>query len=157
MNLFRDKHDELETTNDRNQDEMMKLEHPNSDLADRIPVWDAMQMFWMDAEPETFLKHTAELCAKSKYTLEELKLIYWNEVKPAVSFNIGMSVAPEYAGFKRNLISERILEKHRYGKRLPIFWLHQDSNTYWKAIKNAIIDYEEGFEMTFRGRPELVV
>lgn len=119
------------------------MEHPNNDLTDRMPVWDAMQMLWMDIDPKTFLERTAELCSKSKYSLEELKLIYWNEVRPAVSSNISLSTAPEWTGFKGNYLFERILRKHKYGKSLPAFWLHQYSNTYWEALKNAIADYEK--------------
>lgn len=114
------------------------MEHPSNDIEDRKPIWDAMQMFWMDTDPSLFLDSTAEVCSKSKYSIEELSLIYWNEVRPAVSFNMLLFPAPEWAGFEINWLIERILKKHKYGRRLPIFRLHPYSNSWWNKLKRKI-------------------
>jgi len=117
---------------------MLDMNHPKNDLVDRMPIWGAMQTFWMDTDPGYFLKNIAELCAKSKYSIEELQLIYWNEVRPAVSFNMRAGAAPQWAGFDTNFLTDRILKKHKYGKRLPTPYFHQYSNLWWKKLKIEI-------------------
>jgi hypothetical protein len=64
---------------------MLAREH---DLPDRCPIWDELQMFWMDTDPNIFLESAARVCAQSKYSLPEIEQIFWNEVRPAVRFNL---------------------------------------------------------------------
>jgi hypothetical protein len=61
---------------------------PEQDEEDRRPIWDTLQMFWMDTDPEDFLRSSAEICARSKYSISEIEAIYWNEVRPAVGANL---------------------------------------------------------------------
>jgi hypothetical protein len=110
---------------------------PEQDLADRRPIWDALQVFWMDTDPELDLASVAQVCARSKYSLEEIEQIFWNEIRPAVQTNLS-SVAGEWAGFDIEWLSRRILEKHRFGKRLPIESLHGDSNRWWTRLRAEI-------------------
>lgn len=56
------------------------MEHPSQDLEDRTIVWDAMQMVWMDTDVELLLDWIVGVCAGSKYSLQELESIFWNEV-----------------------------------------------------------------------------
>jgi hypothetical protein len=114
------------------------MDPPAQDVEDRKPIWDFMQNFWMDTDPEILLPRVAEVCARSKYTMAELEAIYWNEVRPAVSFNMWMLPAPEWAGFEINWLVERILRKHRYGSRLPIRWLHPYADGWWQKLHRRI-------------------
>jgi hypothetical protein len=68
---------------------------PDQDEQDRRPIRDELQMFWMDTDPEISLLHCAEVCARSKYSLSEIEAIFWNEVRPAVAFNLSAGPAPE--------------------------------------------------------------
>ena len=106
---------------------------PDQDESDRRPIWDQLQMFWMDTDPEFFLKGAAEVCARSKYSLSEIEEIFWNEVRPAVKFNL-LSVAGEWRGFEIGWLSQRILQEHRFGRRLPIKLLHPDSKLWWLKL-----------------------
>jgi hypothetical protein len=115
------------------------MEPPDLDIDDRQAIWDFMQNFWMDTDPGILLPRVAEVCAASKYSLVELEAIYWNEVRPAVSFNLFMLPAPEWAGFEITWLTNRILKKHRFGKRLPIKWLDPYANNWWKKLAVAII------------------
>jgi hypothetical protein len=110
---------------------------PEQDLANRRPVWDVLQMFWMDTDPEEELENAARTCARSKYSLAEIEQIFWNEVRPAVRFNL-RSVAGEWRGFEIGWLSERILETHRFGHRLPFRFLHRQDNAWLKRLKFAI-------------------
>ncbi|WP_341676588.1 hypothetical protein [Niveibacterium sp. SC-1] len=111
---------------------------PEADLADRIPVWDAMQMFWMDTDPAGELDFVLRVCARSKYSIEELKRIYWNEVRPAVAANLWAMPAPEWAGFRRDYLVERVMRKHRYGRRLPWAWLHPHATWWWRELEAGL-------------------
>ena len=51
---------------------------PEEDLENRQPNWDALQMFWMDTDPYLELETAIDVCAKSRYSLKEIELIYWN-------------------------------------------------------------------------------
>lgn len=98
-----------------------------------------MQNFWMDTDPSFLLAGIAHICADSKYTLEELEAIYWNEVRPAVSFNMVMFPAPEWAGFEIEWLKERVLRKSRFGKPLPRKWLHPYSSRWWRELHAGIV------------------
>lgn len=115
------------------------MKKPSEDLEDRARVWNYMQNFWMDTDPAILLPEVARICAESKYSLEELEAIYWNEVRPAVSFNLLMLPAPEWAGFEIEWLKQRILCKSRYGKSLPIKWLSPYSAGWWRKLKTAIV------------------
>lgn len=71
------------------------MQSPAEDIESRKPIWDAMQMLWMDIDPADEIESTANVCAWSTYTIDELKAIFLNEVRPAVSFNLYLRPAPE--------------------------------------------------------------
>jgi hypothetical protein len=113
--------------------------HPAEDTEDRSPLWDYMQNFWMDTDPGILLPEVSRVCAESKYSLDELEAIYWNEVRPAVKFNMFMLPAPEWAGFELGWLKERVLKKQRYGKPLPWKWLHPYSDSWWRKLRAGIV------------------
>jgi hypothetical protein len=115
------------------------MKPPGEDIEDRAPVWDYMQNFWMDTDPAILLPEVVRVCADSKYTLEELELIYWNEVRPAVSFNMAMFPAPEWAGFELEWLKSRVLRKSRFGRTLPRKWLHPYSRGWWRKLHDGIV------------------
>ena len=119
------------------------MESPEKDLEHRRQVWDYMQNFWMDTDPNILLPRVAQICADSKYTLPELEAIYWNEVRPAVSFNLMLYPAPEWAGFEIEWLTNRVLKKHRFGKSLTTKWLTPYSNRWWKKLLKGIIAARE--------------
>lgn len=111
---------------------------PADDLDARAPVWDQMQMFWMDIDPAFEIEATARVCAESKYSIEELKQIFLNEVRPAVSFNLYSGPAPEWTGFELKWLSDRVLKTHRFGRRLPFKILHPYAYSWWTKLELAI-------------------
>jgi len=115
------------------------MKAPGEDLVDRVPVWNCLQTFWLDTDPAVFLAGIARVCAESKYTLDELEAIFWNEVRPAVEFNLGMFLAPEWAGFEITWLTQRILRRSRYGKPLPRGWLHPYSCGWWRRLRAEIL------------------
>ncbi|MCB1559971.1 MAG: hypothetical protein KDI75_02530 [Xanthomonadales bacterium] len=114
------------------------MEHPALDLIDRSVIWDHMQMLWMDVDPAREVEGLARICARSKYSMSELEAIFWNEVRPAVSFNMTLLPAPEWTGFEIEWLKTRILEKHRFGARLPWKFLHPYSSMWWFQLRHAI-------------------
>ncbi|MEZ5584011.1 MAG: hypothetical protein R3F37_15855 [Candidatus Competibacteraceae bacterium] len=115
--------------------------HPEHDLEDRSVVWDYMQNFWMDTDSTVLLPEVGRICAESKYSLDELEAIFWNEVRPAVSFNMAMLPAPEWAGFDVEWLKQRVLKKHRFGRSLPRKWLHPYSASWWSRLRVEIENY----------------
>jgi len=110
---------------------------PDKDLDDRRPVWDALQMFWMDTDPAIFLETGARVCARSKYSLDEIEQIYWNEVQPAVEFNL-KSVAGEWTGFEIEWLVERILKTHHFGRPLPVLPFDRYASAWWEKLRPEI-------------------
>ena len=97
-------------------------------------------MFWMDTDPALFLDVAARVCAESKYTLAELEAIWWNEVRPAVTFNLdGLDPAPEWTGFELGWLERRILDTHRFGKSLPMRALRPEDAKWWALIAQAVV------------------
>lgn len=114
---------------------------PEQDEPDRRPIWDALQIFWLDTDANLDLRRVAEICERSKYSLSELEAIYWNEVRPAVRFNI-FSLAGEWAGFDPEWLSKRILNVHRFGEALPRKVFHPYSGMWWDRLSSEINQVE---------------
>jgi hypothetical protein len=113
------------------------MQPPQDDLAARTPVWDALQMIFMDTDPGIFLPSMAEVCARSPYTLAEIEAILFHEVLPACRFNLFAGPAPEWAGFATEWLVQRILRKHRFGRRRPLL-LRRYTLGYWQKLAPLI-------------------
>ncbi|WP_444930465.1 DUF7079 family protein [Microbulbifer sp. SSSA002] len=100
-------------------DRILKMKPPKEDVKDRMPLWDSMQHLYMDTDHDCLYEHIARCCAKSKYTLNESEEILFNEVLPALRFNIFCNPLPEWTGFNTLTLLRLILTRHRYGKRRP--------------------------------------
>ena len=90
---------------------------PQEDIKERMEVWEAMEVFWLDTDPYIFFDRSVRTCANSKYSFDELKLIFKFEVHPALIFNL-LDIAGEWCGFHPDFLRERILEKHKFGSKL---------------------------------------
>ena len=107
------------------------------DLADRKPIWDVLQMFWMDIDPTDELDSAVITCAKSKYSLSELEYIYWNEVYPVVSPNLNQPI-PEWTGYDIEQLTELIILNQKGLKPIRLKFFNFYSNRWWKTIINGI-------------------
>ena len=115
------------------------------DLPSRQPVWEALQMLFMDTSGSRELPRIARACADSPYTLEELRSILFSEVFPACRSNLSPFHWPggEWAGFERNRLTERVLRYHRHGKRpLLMGWLH--TAWWWARLKPRVRAVRQG-------------
>jgi len=120
----------------------MSLLPPEIDVEARAPVWDCMQLLYMDTDPNFELDGIAEICARSDYTLGDLEAILFNEVRPAVSSNLFMLPAPEWRGFEIEWLTKRVLKKHRFGKPLPKFFIIY-TKEWWNKLAPLIEDKRE--------------
>ena len=113
------------------------MDAPEKDIEDRTPVWDALQMLFMDTDVSLSYDHIIDICTSSKYSADDIEAILYNEVLPAVRFNLLMLPAPEWCGFEVDWLKRRILSKHRFGRRRP-FWFRAYTNSHWEKIKPRI-------------------
>jgi len=112
------------------------MECPENDIKDRTPVWDCLQYLYMDIDPSDYYERISKDCGASKYTIEALEAILFQEVLPALKVNM-YDVAGAWSGLKTKYLVERILEKHRFGKRKP--WaLRIYTNKHWKRLIHLI-------------------
>ncbi|MFC0350370.1 DUF7079 family protein [Undibacterium danionis] len=115
----------------------MKMNPPEQDVEDRTPIWDCMQDLYMDTDVTLSYNFIAQKCADSKYSIEELERILFNEVLPALRFNMFDLPAPEWAGFPIDWVVKRVLSKHRFGKRKP--WiLRSYTQIHWHEVRQLI-------------------
>ncbi len=121
------------------------MNHPTEDIPDRTPVWDAMQLLFMDTDVTLSYDYIIQVCAESKYEIDDLEKILFNEVLPALKFNMLDLPAPEWAGFKTEWIVERILEKHRFGKSKPLVF-RRYTQGHWEALRPKIEELREKSE-----------
>ena len=113
------------------------MKHPENDIADRTPIWDCMQDLFMDTDVTLSYEFIIKRCAESKYGIDELEKILFNEVLPALRFNMFSMSAPEWAGFQTERVVKRILEKHRFGKSKP--WiLRSYTQQHWDVLRPKI-------------------
>ena len=109
------------------------MKPPEEDIDDRTPVWDCLQDLFMDTDVTLSYDYISKICGESKYNIEELEKILFQEVLPALKFNMFDLPAPEWAGFQTEWVVERVLKKHRFGKRKP--WvLRRYTNGHWKTL-----------------------
>ena len=94
-------------------------------------------MLYMDTDVATSYDYIVETCVASKYSLEELERILYNEVMPAVRFNMLLLPAPEWCGFELEWLKKRVLEKHRFQKRRPVFCRFY-TNRHWRTLRMRI-------------------
>ncbi|MEM8816556.1 MAG: hypothetical protein AAGE85_12070 [Pseudomonadota bacterium] len=113
------------------------MKPPEQDIEDRAPLWDALQMLFMDTDVTLSYEHIVRTCKSSKYSIDEVEDILFNEVMPAVRFNLLMLPAPEWCGFDVEWLKDRVLKKHRFGRRRPL-WFRRYTDGHWKALRRLI-------------------
>lgn len=115
---------------------------PEHDLAARTVVWNQLQMLYMDTDVAQEYAEIARICAESAYSESELEDILFNEVLPAVGFNMFCLPAPEWTGFDRKWLQKRVLQKHRFGKRRPLI-LRRYTRKHWRNLRRVIAAYRK--------------
>jgi hypothetical protein len=110
---------------------------PERDLQDRTPVWDCLQLLFMDTDVTLAYDHIVQVCAGSKYSTDEIEDILYNEVMPSIRFNMMILPAPEWAGFNVEWLKKRILKKHRFGRSRPV-WFRRYTARHWNHIRPCI-------------------
>lgn len=113
------------------------MKHPENDIVDRTPIWDCMQDLFMDTDVTLSYEFIVKQCAESKYGINELEQILFNEVLPALRFNMFSLPVPEWAGFQTEFVVKRVIEKHRFGKSRP-WLLRRYTQQHWNILKSKI-------------------
>ncbi|BBL35207.1 hypothetical protein Nstercoris_01469 [Nitrosomonas stercoris] len=66
---------------------------------------------------------------------------FWMDIDPAVTFNLLMLPAPEWAGFEIEWLKKQVLLKSRFGKTLPYKWLRPVSAYWWRKLRAGIVQH----------------
>ena len=118
------------------------MKPPELDIEARTPIWDQMQMLYMDTDPGIVLHEIAAACARSPYSIDDLERILFNEVLTACRFNL-FSLAGEWQGFELEWLVKRVLKKHRFDRRKP-FVLRWYTESWWRPrLKPEIVRLRE--------------
>ena len=115
-----------------------RMKSPERDSADRSPVWDALQMVYMDTDFDEVLQDIAEVCARSKYSVGEIRDILFEEVFPACRFNMVPVAGSEWRGFDMEWLTQRIIAKQRHGKRWPLLRWRGYTKACWRKLEEVI-------------------
>ncbi len=115
------------------------MTNPELDIEDRKPIWNVMQMVWMDTDIKYEYENIANTCAKSKYSISELEAIYWNEVYPCVRSNLWILIAPEWCGYELEWLAKYIVKKNRFGQKLLKPRMRFYSFGPWEEIRLLVI------------------
>ncbi len=94
-------------------------------------------MLFMDTDVTLCYDHIVETCKSSKYTVDDIEEILFNEVMPAVRFNLLMLPAPEWCGFDVEWLKKRVLKKHCFERRRPL-WFRRYTDDHWKKLRPRI-------------------
>jgi hypothetical protein len=73
--------------------------------------------------------------------------IFWNEVHPALKFNMALQPAPEWAGFGIEWLTQRVLGTSRFGKPLPHKWLYPYASDCWRKLYASIVQHRSDMRM----------
>ena len=122
------------------------MKPPEQDLTDRVPIWDEFQMLFMDTDVTLFYDRIVEVCIQSKYSVDELEAILFNEVFPGVRFNLWLLPAPDWCGFETEWLKQRILKKHCFAKRRPLLG-RLYTQGHWRKLRPRIEARESSCQM----------
>lgn len=116
----------------------MPMQSPDDDLKRRQVAWDAMHVLFLDTDVDRFyFDDAAKKCADTDYSLNELEQIYWCEVYPTMRFNL-WQVAGEWTPSDIESLSDAILERHKFGKRIWFRHLRRYPFEYWKKLRSEV-------------------
>ncbi|MBU2863346.1 hypothetical protein KO489_05780 [Reinekea forsetii] len=87
------------------------------DLNKRKPVWVALSDLFLDTDVTRYYENIVRVCVESGYSPEEIRLIFIDEVAPAVSKNL-FCVAGVWSGFDEDWLIEEIISVIRRNKSL---------------------------------------
>lgn len=108
----------------------------------RKPVWVALSDFYLDTElGESELAYIAGVIKGSPYDIEQAKLIDFNELYPALKFNL-FDIAGAWAGFDRDWL---FLKVQTYLQNEPNKQLTDEDKKQWISFNAAYWQKVEGF------------
>ena len=118
-----------------------------NDFQSRKEVWIALSDLFLDTDVTIFYDHIVNMCAKSNYTIEEMKEILVHEVGPALAFNLH-DIAGEWSGFDEYWLINRIVtirsRKQNFIIRILYFGSEMAVRRYaiyhWNIISKFIIE-----------------
>lgn len=91
----------------------------------------------MDTDVRLSYEHISQVCTQSKYTLNELEQILFNEVLPALRVNLIYVIGSIWQGFDTDWLVQRVLAKHRFGKSRPLI-LRRYTQDHWHELMPLI-------------------
>jgi hypothetical protein len=107
----------------------------------REAVWVALSDMYLDTDIELFIEPCAEALADSPFSREELARILFEEVHPALVFNL-LSVAGEWGGFETTWLFERIRGQQAgwaWRRWLARWLLRRYPRTLWPRLDEIIV------------------
>ncbi|MFC3700011.1 hypothetical protein ACFOND_00040 [Reinekea marina] len=120
-------------------------------LNKRKPVWVALSDLFLDTDVTRYYENIVRVCVESDYSPEEIRLILFDEVAPAVSKNL-LSVAGEWSGFDKGWLIEEIIRGIR--RKKPFFgFLNKWTKTigikhylkeHWSVLEPRIVALRDG-------------
>ena len=90
------------------------------ELAIRRLVWVAMSELFLDTDVRLWYAATARVLADSPFSIDELAVIFKNEVAPVVGWNL-LSVVGVWDGFDEDWLVSRIAPRAGVQFKLPSF------------------------------------
>ncbi|MBA3699783.1 MAG: hypothetical protein H0W78_13125 [Planctomycetes bacterium] len=107
----------------------------------RHKVWVAFSDLFLDTDISDYYYDVAYSCAKSGFTIDELKSILMDEVAPICGLN-GFQIAGEWAGFEEDWLIDSIESYRRKSKWRKLFRykFRLSSLILWLKIKPRIIE-----------------
>ena len=104
------------------------------ELEIRRPIWIALSELYLDTEPDW--ARVAGICARSPYTISEIRRILFDEVHPVVYRNL-WSTAGVWDGFDQDWLIMSILAR----KRAPVFRLPwpEEHRYPWRELKPHLL------------------
>ena len=97
------------------------MKKPEDDIDGRTPIWNCLQDLFMDTDVSGSYPYIVSVCSQSQYSVAEIHDILFQEVLPALRFNLYALPAPQWMGFETSWLVKRILKKHQFGQRKPWF------------------------------------
>jgi hypothetical protein len=123
---------------------LVGMKRPEDDLAQRQVVWDAMHVLWLDTDTDAFhLEAAARTCAATDYAIEDIELIYWNEVYPVMRRNL-WSVAGEWTPLRPEALYAENLKHHRFGKHIWFRSFRRVSCENWEKLAAKVTALRAG-------------
>jgi hypothetical protein len=112
----------------------------DNEISARLPIWEAMSELFLDNDNNPY-EYVARVCAASKFNIDELETILFEDIYPVLSPNLSIT-GFVWTGFDQEWLRERILSGSHPAKswHAPPHKFFRRWASPWRQLRKQILN-----------------